>query len=131
MSIKVDVSVGEFIDKLTILVIKSERIKDSAKLENIKKEKSLLETEWDRSPHNTIDISSQWQRLLKTNNALWDIEDAIREKEKSAEFDDEFIELARAVYITNDKRAEIKKEINTLTGSSLVEEKSYSDYQRK
>lgn len=131
MSIKVDVSVGEFIDKLTILHIKSEKITDKTQLQNILNEKTVLEAEWDKSLYKDIDIESEKQALQKINLSLWEIEDAIRDKEKADKFDEEFIELARSVYITNDKRAKVKKEINKITNSSLVEEKSYSDYQSK
>ncbi len=131
MSIKVDVSVGEFIDKLTILQIKSERISDPTKLENINREKTVLELEWQNSIYKDLDINSQKEKLLAINESLWEIEDDIRDKEKAGEFDPVFIELARSVYITNDKRAAVKKEINAISGSTLVEEKSYSDYQRK
>lgn len=128
MSIKVDVSVGEFIDKLTILQIKSERISDNDKLVNINKEKSVLEAEWKNSEYSKVDISKLKEELFRINESLWEIEDDIRDKEFAKEFDEKFIELARAVYVTNDERARVKKEINALVGSELTEEKSYKDY---
>lgn len=128
MSIKVDVSVGEFIDKLTILQIKSERISDNDKLVNINKEKSVLEAEWKNSEYSKVDISKLKDELFRINESLWEIEDDIRDKEFAKEFDEKFIELARAVYVTNDERARVKKEINALVGSELTEEKSYKDY---
>lgn len=121
-------SVGELLDKVTILQIKAERISDQAKLENINKELRVLTALWEASPYSQSDLNENIQALKEVNEALWDIEDRIRDKEKDQNFDQEFIELARSVYFTNDKRAEIKKTINTKTGSELVEEKSYSDY---
>jgi hypothetical protein len=102
----VPISLGELVDKITILKIKIKNITDSQKLENIYKE----------------------YNELTTNEKLWDIEDKVRIKEKKKEFDSEFIELARAVYYTNDKRCEIKRKINIEHSSYLVEEKSYEDY---
>lgn len=128
MSIKIDISVGELLDKITILQIKEERIKDAAKLENVKRELGVLQLHWDSSPYSKVDLQNSIVDLKKINESLWEIEDAIRLKEGELEFDKEFIELARSVYFTNDKRAEIKREINNKTGSELVEEKSYSDY---
>jgi hypothetical protein len=89
----------------------------------------LMET-WRASAYADTDISQQWQGLRDVNGQLWDIEDRIRDKERDGRFDAEFIELARAVYVTNDERAAIKKVINTRLGSTLVEEKSYADYKR-
>lgn len=128
MSIKIELSVGELLDKISILQIKVERINDSSKLENIKKELSVLLSLWEGSAYVNHDLESEKNKLKLVNEELWDIEDKIREKEREQVFDKEFIELARSVYITNDKRADIKKIINSKTGSELVEEKSYSDY---
>mgnify|MGYP001421518255 FL=1 len=128
MSIKIELSVGELLDKISILQIKVERINDSSKLENIKKELSVLLSLWEGSVYVNHDLESEKNKLKLVNEELWDIEDKIREKEREQVFDKEFIELARSVYITNDKRADIKKIINSKTGSELVEEKSYSDY---
>ena len=128
MSIKIELSVGELLDKISILQIKVERINDSSKLENIKKELSVLLSLWEGSVYVNHDLESEKNKLKLVNEELWDIEDKIREKEREQVFDKEFIELARSVYITNDKRADIKKTINKKTGSELVEEKSYSHY---
>jgi uncharacterized protein YukE len=128
VSINIELSVGELLDKVTILQIKSERISDQAKLENINKELRVLTVLWEASAYSQTDLKENIQALKDVNEALWDIEDKIRDKERDQSFDQEFIELARSVYFTNDKRAEIKKVINTKTGSELVEEKSYKDY---
>ena len=124
---KIEVSIGEIVDKLTILHIKMENILDPEKLRNIAKEygylKDVVEDELKISTE-----SEEYLKLLNINKELWDIEDDIRDKERNGEFDNKFIELARAVYVTNDKRAESKKEINIKFGSNFVEEKSYSAY---
>lgn len=125
---KVEISTGEFLDKLTILQIKSERIADPEKLNSIHKELSLLQDIWRESPHAAIDLDTEIAQLKQVNEALWEIEDNIRDKERQKLFDQEFIELARAVYVTNDQRAAIKREINIKAGSDLMEEKSYAGY---
>ena len=119
--LEVPVSVGEVLDKISILQIKSERITDASKLANVRKEleQLTLAAQHCRIPPLEADLRA-------VNEALWCIEDRIRVKEKRQEFDAEFIELARAVYITNDRRAEIKRRINDATGSALIEEKSYA-----
>jgi Family of unknown function (DUF6165) len=127
----VPISPGELIDKITILEIKSQRMRDEAKLANVRVELNLLMDTWRASPWVKADIDAEWVGLRTVNERLWVIEDQIRDKERDAQFDREFIELARAVYITNDERAAIKKRINTRLGSTLIEEKSYADYQRK
>ena len=127
----VPISPGELIDKITILEIKSERIQDAAKLHNVRTELALLTDTWRASPFSATDISADWNALREVNAKLWDIEDDIRDKERAGDFGTGFIELARAVYFTNDVRAAIKRRINTALGSVLVEEKSYSDYTRK
>jgi hypothetical protein len=124
----VPISPGELIDKITILEIKSQRMTDAAKLHNVRTELSLLTETWKASAYSATDIAAEWAGLRDVNGQLWDIEDRIRDKERDALFDAEFIELARAVYVTNDERAAIKKRINTRLGSLLVEEKSYADY---
>jgi hypothetical protein len=128
MAIKIDVPVGELLDKMTILEIKSERIRDEAKLGNINKELETLRATWSAAPLSGTDLSGQMKRLKSVNEAIWDIEDGIRAKEAQRKFDDEFVQLARSVYINNDERAAIKREINDATGSNLIEEKSYTDY---
>ena len=128
MSIDISVSVGEVMDKLTILHIKSERIDDVQKLKNIHNEIAALTPACTRPEFNTPEVQTLVAKLKSVNETLWDIEDNIRDKEFQKAFDDEFISLARSVYVTNDKRAELKKQINLATGSALVEEKSYQDY---
>lgn len=128
MSISTEISYGEFLDKLTILDIKSERIQDKDKLANVLHERDVLNKIWKQHEKSSIDIESEYSALKKINEQLWEIEDNIRDKERNKEFDQEFIELARSVYVTNDERAKIKKVINLKLGSDLVEEKSYSDY---
>ncbi len=129
MALKVEVSVGEFLDKLSILEIKSDRITDPAKLVNVRKERDLLTATWAASEYAGAGIAPQRAALKAVNEALWEIEDEIRRKERAQEFDDEFVALARSVYQQNDRRAAVKKEINTLLGSDLTEEKSYVDYE--
>lgn len=128
MTIKVELSYGEMLDKITILQIKSERMTDAAKVANVTKELNLLNELWKSDEKSSIDITDEIAGLKKINEALWEIEDDIRDKERAKEFDERFIELARAVYVTNDQRADIKKVINVKLGSDLVEEKSYADY---
>jgi hypothetical protein len=127
--ISVPISYGELIDKLTILEIKSERIGDVAKLANVRTELDLLSKTWSANAVSGRDIMVERDVLKRVNEALWDIEDRIRLKEKAKAFDAEFIELARSVYIRNDERAAVKRAINEKLGSTLVEEKSYQDYQ--
>ena len=122
----VPVSVGELLDKITILQIKSERILDSAKLVNIQKELNALLTTCTK---HSINVSHPLvSELKKINESLWVIEDDIRDKERSKEFDQKFIDLARAVYVTNDQRFQVKAKINKELGSAYVEEKSYQPY---
>ena len=126
--IQTPVSYGELIDKITILEIKSRRIADEAKLANVRNELDLLNATWANDAASQTDISNERAHLLAVNELLWDIEDKIRLKERAQAFDQEFIELARAVYFRNDERAAFKREINLKLGSQLVEEKSYQDY---
>ena len=126
--IQTPVSYGELIDKITILEIKSRRIADPAKLANVRNELELLSATWANSSASQTDISTERENLLAVNEALWDIEDKIRLKERAQEFDQAFIALARSVYVRNDERAAFKREINLKLGSELVEEKSYQDY---
>jgi len=126
MIVETPVSIGELVDKITILRIKSRRIKDKQKLININNELNQLITIF--SKLEIPDILFEFVELEDINRELWDIEDDIREKERSKQFDEEFIELARSVYITNDRRSEVKKQINLKVGSDLIEEKSYEQY---
>jgi hypothetical protein len=123
---KIEVSDGEIVDKLSILQIKKENITDVDKLSNINKEYLYLH----EIVFSKLNIShdDDYIKLLEVNRKLWVIEDRIRDKERDNQFDDEFIELARSVYHTNDIRSNIKKEINIKYGSSFVEEKSYKEY---
>jgi hypothetical protein len=126
--IQTPVSYGELIDKMTILQIKLQEIKDEAKLANVRNELELLDATWKNDKASETDIADETARLLAVNQRLWKIEDDIRMKERAQAFDQEFIQLARSVYIENDERAAIKREINVKLGSTLVEEKSYQDY---
>ncbi|HEX3948292.1 MAG TPA: DUF6165 family protein [Steroidobacteraceae bacterium] len=126
--ISVPVSPGELLDKITILRIKSSRMRDAAKLANVRVELELLEDTWSASGYARSDIAADVSALLEVNERLWVIEDDIREKERAQAFDSEFIRLARAVYFENDERAAIKRRVNLKLGSSIVEEKSYAEY---
>jgi hypothetical protein len=122
---KIEVSNGEIIDKLTIIRIKLERITDGAKLANLRKEHVELE----QASSSIIDsIYPLYTELYKVNCELWDIEDRIRDFERRKDFGPDFISTARAVYFKNDRRSEIKREINIRTSSGLIEEKSYEKY---
>jgi hypothetical protein len=121
----IEVSNGEIIDKLTIIEIKLERIKDADKIANLKKEYGIL----NEASRNIIPKSDElYKALYEINCDLWDIEDTIRDLERKKDFGTEFIATARSVYFKNDKRSEIKKQINLKTGSNLLEEKSYEKY---
>jgi hypothetical protein len=130
MTIHIEVSCGELLDKLTILEIKSERMKDPAKLANVAREKALLETVWETLPGvaGNESLAALRQALKQTNEKLWVIEDDIRDKERAEVFDGAFISLARSVYRTNDHRAALKKQVDQVLGSRLTEEKSYQPY---
>jgi tRNA A37 threonylcarbamoyladenosine dehydratase len=131
MLIEAPISLGELIDKITILEIKVISIDDQAKLKNVTHELNILNAK----VASLLDSAGQQklsplkQRLKDINQELWIIEDDIRDCEYVKDFSDKFIQLARAVYVTNDKRANVKKEINLAFGSELIEEKSYKDYQ--
>jgi hypothetical protein len=126
MIVDIPISIGELVDKITILQIKQEKIIDQNKLKNIQLELQLLSNKLSllEIPH----LFEQMSSLYSVNKELWNIEDDIRKKEKIKQFDNEFVELARSVYYKNDKRAALKKEINILVGSTLVEEKQYDEY---
>jgi hypothetical protein len=124
--VKVEISIGELVDRVTILAIKSERIRDKDKLVNV-----LFEYHQLREAMHAVGIredDSAFSELRRVNEKLWEIEDKIREKEHEKEFDDEFIQLARSVYLENDKRAAVKRKINLERGSQIIEEKSYTEY---
>ena len=128
MQLQVPVSVGEVLDKITILQIKLAHISDAAKRANIQNELDALLPLVAGDPFTTDQMQALMAELKSVNEVLWDIEDDIREKEAAKSFNAEFISLARAVYVTNDRRAEIKKQINLATGSDFIEEKSYESY---
>lgn len=127
INMKVEISDGELLDKLSILEIKALFIKDEQKLTNIRREIEELKPLC-VNHFVSQEIKESYEELKNINLKLWEIEDSIRVKEKEQEFDEEFVRLARGVYFTNDQRAEIKKRINLLSGSYLIEEKSYVDY---
>lgn len=127
-NIRVPVSPGEVLDKITILEIKSERMSDPDKVANVRVELRLLQETWKENIRDDETIAALHAELKEINEALWEIEDDIRDKERAKEFDERFIELARAVYFTNDRRSEVKKKLNLHLGSQIVEEKSYQDY---
>jgi len=129
--ILVPVSFGELLDKIAILQIKSERMKDPEKVANVRKELDALSTTWLGHPAAQQQIPELRADLKAVNERLWDIEDDIRACEQRQSFDQEFIRLARAVYFENDERARIKKQINLALGSAYVEEKSYQDYRQQ
>ena len=126
--ILVPVSPGELLDKISILRIKSARMTDPIKLQNVRWELELLEQTWSASGAQELLVADDFAHLQKVNEQLWEIEDQIRDKELTKSFDSEFIELARSVYIVNDERAMCKKRINVILGSRIVEEKSYRPY---
>jgi hypothetical protein len=126
--IQVPISPGELLDKITILRIKAARMKDAVKVANVKHELALLEKTWEDSGAVGVNLGAEEANLTRVNEKLWVIEDDIRDEERAQRFGEKFVELARAVYVTNDERAAIKKRINTLLGSTIVEEKSYQQY---
>ena len=126
--IHVPVSPGEVLDKITILEIKSERMDDPDKVANVKRELELLMASWQQHVDENETVTRIHGELKAINEELWEIEDDIRDKERAKEFDSDFIELARSVYFTNDRRSEVKKKLNLHLGSQIIEEKSYQDY---
>ena len=127
MELTTRISPGEFLDKLSILEIKLERIRDAAKLANVRRELDLLRGVWNASPLAGADVTALTRELKTVNEALWEIEDRLRIKEAQGGFDQEFIELARSVYRNNDRRVALKREVNLVLRSDLIEEKSYGD----
>ena len=127
-NILVPVSPGEVLDKITILEIKSERMTDPAKVANVRVELALLRDTWSQAVQEDEVVRRLHDALKEINEKLWEIEDDIRDKERVKEFDERFVELARSVYFTNDRRSQVKKELNLHLGSQIIEEKSYQDY---
>lgn len=128
IEIRVPISPGELLDKITILRIKSQRMSGAEKLANVRLELDALQAVWQGSAYARADIDAEVSALLAVNERLWVIEDDIRDQERAQKFGAEFIRLARAVYFENDERAAIKRRINLKLGSSIVEEKSYRQY---
>lgn len=127
-TVTIEIAAGELIDKITILEIKSERIVDAAKLTNVRTELQTLSTSRDLALVASPELDRLTAELKTVNERLWAIEDEIRDCERIEDFGPHFIELARSVYRTNDVRADLKRQINALLGSRLVEEKSYRPY---
>jgi len=123
--INVEISPGELIDKITILEIKRERLVDAAKLKNVQSELAMLEASRDRAIAPSDELTGLTAELREVNEALWQVEDELRQSERAGDFGPRFIELARSVYQRNDRRASIKRQINQWLGSRLMEEKSY------
>lgn len=128
MSILAPISAGELVDKITILRVKAERIGDPEKEANVRKELALLEGIAGEKLAPSAELERLTAELTEINAALWDIEDGKRACERRQEFGPEFVQLARRVYMDNDKRAAVKRQINALTGSEIIEEKSYKPY---
>ena len=127
MLIKTPISLGELVDKISILIIKQKNITDETKLDHVKKELAFLQ----KTLMNYVqqeEINNYLENLININSKLWNIEDDIRECERKKLFDQSFIDLARSVYFTNDERAKVKNDINKIFGSELVEVKSYEEY---
>ena len=123
-----EISVGELLDKISILEIKQKNLKDNEKIKIVNKELESLNMTLKKDVTMTEEIQSLYQDLKKINSILWDIEDGKRDCERNKDFGDKFIELARSVYIENDNRAKIKNKINQLSGSNISEVKSYDKY---
>lgn len=128
MKIRVDISCGELVDKLSILEIKKQNISEEQKLFEINKEFRILNEIYKTLKKENKNLETYYLQLLEVNSSLWEIEDKIRKLEKESNFHKEFIELARSVYISNDKRFEIKNNINVLFNSEIKEQKSYEKY---
>ncbi len=126
--IRVDISPGELIDKMTILELKLERISDPTKLANVRLEYDVLMEVYAREVVESVALRELTERLKSINGALWEIEDHIRERERAKNFDAGFVALARSVYRTNDERSAVKRAINELLASRIIEEKSYAAY---
>jgi hypothetical protein len=127
-SLLVPVGPGELVDKITILVIKSDRITAAAQRENVRRELRMLEDVRDAALPASDELARLTAELRAVNEALWDVEDALRDCERRGDFGPRFVELARSVYKTNDRRAALKRQVNDLLGAAIIEEKSYAEY---
>ncbi len=123
--ILVPIAPGELIDKLTILRLKADHIKDPGKLDHVRHEKAMLEAVANRNVPASAELTALWDELYEINKSLWQVEDQIRACEANGDFGEAFVALARQIYLTNDTRAGVKKKINQLLGSAIMEEKSY------
>jgi hypothetical protein len=128
MSVLLEISIGDFLDRLSILEIKLEKIADKQKRLNIEKEHRVYLSRLENAQYPKNEVKQLLNKLREVNLRLWEVEDEIRLKEKHRQFDERFIELARSVYKTNDLRSKLKRQANETFGSELVEEKSYQDY---
>ena len=128
MKLLVEVAPGELIDKITILEIKLQKMKDEAKLANVRREYEILMETFHANIEETEELRSLIDALRAANQKIWDIEDEIRDLERAKNFGDQFVAVARSVYRSNDRRAATKRRINELLNSVIIEEKSYSDY---
>jgi hypothetical protein len=128
MRLHAEISPGELFDKISILEIKKARIQDEEKLCNIEMELGLLKGVWSENVPSSPKLSTLYDEIKIVNERLWDIEDDIRRCERNNDFSEEFIRLARSVYLTNDRRSSIKRAINELLGARIMEEKSYEPY---
>lgn len=127
MPLLVPISVGELLDKISILDIKAAAIADPARRANVMRELAALMAVRRREVRSSAEVERLYAELRAVNRVLWELEDSLREHERDGRFDDRFIALARSVYRDNDRRARLKRQINELTGSEIVEEKSYAD----
>lgn len=125
---KVELPLGDVVDKITILLIKTVKITDPSKLQNIQTELDTLRAAWTEAGHTALEDLTDWDGLREVNGQLWDVEDDLRDLERDKDFGPRFVELARSVYKLNDRRAALKRSINVALGSRLVEEKSYAAY---
>jgi hypothetical protein len=125
---KVEASLGDVVDRVSILCLKEARMADATKVRNVREELGALRRSWTESGHPPMEQLGAWSGLNDVNGRLWDVEDDLREHERRGDFGERFVALARSVYQLNDQRAALKRDINLVLGSSIVEEKSYAPY---
>lgn len=125
---KVELPLGDVVDKIAILIIKANRLSEPTRLANVHTELETLRAAWSETPFPPLEALADWSELCEVNGKLWDVEDDLRDLERKQDFGPEFVELARSVYHLNDRRAALKRNINVALGSRLVEEKSYAAY---